>query len=174
MARRILIKSPQGSNPLDDPIEQKILSIDQKIKSLLSLDLQEKEKVLLVNQLLQEYFKYKTQHSSPTQELAAILKPPPVETVMPRPIITHNIQSQQRNRAEEIINNLPPSITWDSLGRITHSGETIPRSNLIDILKGLTAQPSWTRIISKARKDPAFSLIQAESGEKPIGAWEHY
>jgi hypothetical protein len=153
-----------------------LISIDQKIKSVLNLDLQEREKILLVNQLLQEYLRYKTQYNTPIQELSTLLKPPPPpeEKPSPRPSIVHNIPSQHRNRAEEIIHKLPPSITWDSYGRISHIGEIIPDSNIVDILKGLVAQPTWTRIIAKARKDPAYCLIQKEAGEKPIGAWEPY
>lgn len=133
-AKKMMIVSPELIQRLStsENAQAKILSqLDEDMQKVLTSKLSDNEKWLQYNQVLQRYLHFTEQSRLPVTL--------PIETTPSRlsnSDIIMTLPENYKKKAENLINILSSSgsVDWDNKGTVTIKGETLPSSNIIDLI----------------------------------------
>ena len=139
MAKEMHLVDPKMLERLMTPSEpkQRVLNqLDREMQAILERqDLPDREKVNMYNQVLQRYLNYKNKdispHPSPNQHASDTIESDILRSL---PKIPH-LRSKGINILERIKQD--PNMTWNEQGEFVYRGETIPRSNMTDLVNAM-------------------------------------
>lgn len=115
-------------------------NLDSEMESLLNdNNMDEKEKWMKYQQVLQRYLHFKEQDRQPLRlSLESDIPEPPLKPELHQEIITA-VPKLFRKKAELLINRLNTSnnITWNSVGEVSIKGERLVGSNITDLVSDM-------------------------------------
>jgi len=161
----------------NSPTDDKLNELDKKLKDIIYReDLSEESKANLYQQTLQKYLGYKHQvvqekmsEKQKMEDLKEVKKEIVVEPLSAN-IIVSSIAPSYKYKATKLLNSLPSFIKWDHEGQLVHKDETIPNSNIVDLVKGLVTSSKPAR--KKAEKLEGWKEIT--SSFSPNAQWMNY
>jgi hypothetical protein len=136
------------------PITSGMLQNDIQMSHILQHpDLDDDEKQKLYNASMERYLELRRQKDSqvPTVRFAPIKEEKNVS--LPDAMVVETVPKRMRERATAIMNRLktrPDIITWDNTGQVKIEGESIPQSNISDLVSdAVRARKNFTPSGSK-------------------------
>ena len=175
MKRMILVpediyaRFEQKQNLETSPIMKNMINTDTDMTDILQrtdVDHTEKHKLYYAN--LERYLNLRQQKDSqtPTVQIAPSTTnreelPPPNNAQLSDAVVVEHIPKTMRPRATAILNRLkerPDVITWDKTGEVKLEGESIPQSNISDLISDAlrerknfnpTGSKEFFRVLSK-------------------------
>ena len=119
-----------------EPKQRVLNQLDREMQAILERqDLPDREKVTMYNQVLQRYLNYKNKdispHPSPNQHASDTIESDILRSL---PKVQY-LRSKAINILERIKKD--PNMTWNEKGEFVYRGETISRSNMIDLVNAM-------------------------------------